>query len=72
MEREYIVCPKCEKALPIESNYCNMCGEAITDTAIKRDSLRLENAGLLKLNQLAKEIKDPAIIKAIMDFVKKS
>ena len=66
------ICPKCEIELSEESNYCPICGEPITKLAMQREALKMQNAGLLKLQELSKSTKDPAVLNAIKDLLHNS
>lgn len=62
-------CPKCNVELEEEMNYCPTCGEPITDLAKQRELLKIQNAGLLKLQELSKSTTDPAVITAIKNLI---
>lgn len=66
------VCPKCASLLVEEANYCAVCGEPISDLAIQREALKIQNAGLLKLQELSKSSHDPAVLNAIKDLIHNS
>lgn len=62
-------CPICNAILEEEFNYCPMCGEPLTSLAIKREQIKLSNAGYEKLIALAESTPDIAVAKAVKDFI---
>ena len=62
-------CPKCNQELEEEMNYCPICGEPITDLAKQRELLKIQNAGLLKLQELSKSTTDPSVLTAIKNLI---
>lgn len=62
-------CPRCNTELIEEMNYCPECGEPITDLAKQRETLKIQNAGLLKLQELSKSTADPAVLTAIKNLI---
>ena len=62
-------CPKCNQELNEEMNYCPTCGEPITDLAKQRELLKIQNAGLLKLQELSKSTADPSLLTAIKNLI---
>ena len=62
-------CPKCNQELNEEMNYCPICGEPITDLAKQRELLKIQNAGLLKLQELSKSTVDPSVLTAIKNLI---
>ena len=62
-------CPKCNQELNEEMNYCPTCGEPITDLAKQRELLKIQNAGLLKLQELSKSTAEPSVLTAIKNLI---
>lgn len=72
MELNNNFCPKCEIELTEDTNYCPICGEPITELAKQREALKIQNAGLLKLQELSKSTTDPAVLTAIKNLIHNS
>lgn len=75
MENNFIKCSKCTKPIPTNSNYCYLCGEAISDMAKQNEKIKLQNAQLLLLNRLSSMIEDAndlEILKGVVYQIKNS
>lgn len=73
MDKKFILCPSCKKAIPQNSNYCYMCGEAISINAQQNEVLKSQNSKLEVLNVLAKTVHDQedlGIIKGMIYKIK--
>lgn len=58
MTTKFVRCTCCGKAVPANSNYCYLCGEALSDLAIQNESIKYENAQLLILRTLLPKMRD--------------
>lgn len=67
---EKINCKKCNQEISEEFNYCPYCGEPLSELAKQKEAIRLQNAGLLKLQELSNSTHDPAVQKAIKNLLK--
>ena len=65
------ICNNCKKNVNENFNYCPYCGEPLNEIAKRKQQIVLQNAGLLKLHELSLSTNDPAVLKAIKNFVKK-
>lgn len=73
MENKFIKCPNCNKAIPTNSNYCYLCGEAVSKMSKDNEKLKKQNAELMLLNRLASVLtdeKDLEILKGIIFQIK--
>lgn len=68
---EELICPKCNEEIDESFNYCPTCGEPLTELAKQRETLKFQNAGLLKLQELSKSTHDPVVLNAIKNLIEK-
>lgn len=71
MENNFIVCPTCKKNVPTNSNYCYLCGEALSNLANENEYVKLQNAKLMVLNQVLNVLTDEADINMVKGIVYK-
>lgn len=71
MEKKFVLCPCCKKAIPTNSNYCYLCGEAISELAKENEKTKHQNSQLQLLNVLAKTVKNPDDLTTIKGMIYK-
>lgn len=69
MENKFIKCPTCNKAIPVNSNYCYLCGEPLSQSAKENEELKTQNAQLLVLNRLANMLTDEKDLQTLKGVV---
>ena len=69
MENNFIRCEKCKKAIPTNSNYCYLCGEAISDLAKENEKIKGQNAQLVILNRLVNVLSDKKDIELVKGII---
>ena len=69
MENNFIKCSQCGKVIPVNSNYCYLCGYAVSDLAVRNEQLKAQNANLMLLNRLSAMIEDPKDLEIIKGLV---
>lgn len=69
MEKKFIICPSCHKAIPSNSNYCYLCGQPISELAKQNEKIKSQNSQLQILNVLAKTIKDQRDLEMIKGMI---
>ena len=69
MEKKFIICPSCHKAILSNSNYCYLCGQPISELAKQNEKIKSQNSQLQILNVLAKTIKDQSDLELIKGMI---
>ena len=73
MENNFIRCPECSKPIPVNSNYCYLCGLPISENAKQNEKLKTQNAQLMvltKVSNILTDSKDLELVKGIVYQIK--
>lgn len=65
------ICSKCNEEFLEVYNYCPDCGEPLSELAKTKEALKMQNAKLQALDELAKSTKDQNVLNAIKEFLSK-
>lgn len=69
MEKKFVICPSCNKAIPSNSNYCYLCGQPISELAKQNEKIKSQNSQLQILNVLSKTITDQNDLEMIKGMI---
>ena len=69
MENKFTRCSQCQKAIPTNSNYCYLCGCAISDIAKQNEKTKKQNAQLEILTKVASVTTDKDDLQMIKGII---